>query len=211
MISKLYYITQDHPEWTHVELCEKVCQAGVKLVQLRMKHASNQDFLDAAKRCREITRSYGAKLIINDNVEIAIKCQADGVHVGQNDLNVKEVRAMVGEDFLIGGTANLAEQVIEHVQNGADYVGVGPFRFTATKEKLSPILGLEGYQSILKTLRENDIEVPMYAIGGIKSEDLPGLVEAGVYGVAVSGLLTSSEVNAETVNELMNKMTYADA
>lgn len=211
MSSKLYYITQDHPQWSHVELCEKVCKAGVRLVQLRMKNANEALFLAAAMQCIEITKTYGAQLIINDKVEIALKCQADGVHVGQEDLSVKEVRALLGPDALIGGTANTFEQVLEHAANGANYVGVGPYRFTETKKNLSPVLGLEGYRKILKQLKQEAIQIPLYAIGGIQAEDLKQLAEAGVYGVAVSGLLSSENVSAEMVHELMNQMNYADA
>lgn len=151
--------------------------------------------IDAKKICDE----FGAKLSINDHPAIAAQVNAYGVHVGKLDVPVKEARSIAGDQSWLGGTANTIEDVLAHVNDGVDYVGVGPFRFTTTKEKLSPILGLEGYQQMMAQLGS---KVPVLAIGGILLEDIPALKEAGVYGVAVSGLITHAVDKKEMVQKI---------
>ena len=91
--------------------------------------------------------AYGSRLIINDRVEVAVAVDADGVHVGKEDMPVREARRMMGEGKIVGGTANTVEDIREHYRGGADYIGLGPYRYTTTKKKLSPVLGLEGYRA----------------------------------------------------------------
>ena len=202
MISSLQYITQDHSDYSHFELVKQAVDAGVDWVQLRIKNVSDDVFLQEALKCREYTLKHGVKLIINDQVKIAKQVSADGVHVGQDDMPINEVRDLLGDKFIIGGTANTLDQIMTHVQNGADYVGVGPFRFTKTKDKLSPILGLEGYDQIIKTLKINQVDIPVIAIGGIELSDIESIKETGVHGIAVSGLITHSENQKELINSI---------
>ena len=104
-------------------------------------------------------------------MELVKQIGADGVHLGKLDMPIKEARERLGKDFIIGGTANTFEDIRQHAADGADYIGCGPFRFTTTKQKLSPILGLDGYHSILTQMREKGITIPVVAIGGITRED----------------------------------------
>ncbi|MTI22060.1 thiamine phosphate synthase [Fulvivirga sp. RKSG066] len=202
MISRLQYITQDHSGKTHAQLCEEACKAGVKWVQLRMKDTSYETYLEEAKACREITKSYKATLIINDNLSIALESRADGVHLGLLDMPVREARLQSPDEFIIGGTANTIEDVERHIADGADYVGMGPYKYTTTKKKLSPILGLEGYQKALGQLSTRDF--PIVAIGGITQNDIYQLKKIGMHGVAVSGLITHS-ADKHTMVEEINK------
>jgi thiamine-phosphate pyrophosphorylase len=125
-----------------------------------------------AKAVKEICNGYKATLIINDNVYLAQQIAADGVHLGLTDMGIPEARRILGTYKIIGATANTFEDVLTHVQNTANYIGLGPFQFTTTKQKLSPILGLEGYRSILQKLKQQRVEIPIYAIGGITSENV---------------------------------------
>jgi thiamine-phosphate pyrophosphorylase len=124
------------------------------------------------------------------------------VHVGAADLSVREARRIVGEGKIVGGTANTLEDIREHYRGGADYIGLGPYRYTTTKEKLSPILGLEGYRRVMRQLEAERIGIPVMAIGGIGAADVGALLEAGVYGVAFSGLLVQAEDRAGLVRGL---------
>jgi len=210
MIDRLQYITQDH-EISHEDLCREACEAGVNWVQLRMKNASDATYEATAKACREITRTYNAKLIINDRLDLALACGADGVHLGLEDLDTGEARKQVPEGFIIGGTANTFEQIQHHYNNGVDYVGVGPFRFTITKNKLSPILGLEGYREILGKMKDANIQLPLIAIGGILTNDVSELIQTKVHGIAISGLITNASDKTTLVKELINSLRYATA
>ncbi|MNE56422.1 Thiamine-phosphate synthase [compost metagenome] len=129
--------------------------------------------------------------------------------MGLTDTKIDEARAILGSTKIIGGTANTFEDIENHVQNGCDYIGLGPFRFTATKEKLSPILGLSGYYEILQKLKKNKIDIPVYAIGGITVRDVSPLMETGVFGIAVSGIITESDEKEKLIQQLKEKL-YAD-
>jgi len=184
-IEKLQYITHTSPSLDHCELAQKACKGGIKWVQLRVKDQVTEEWLDTAKRAKKICEEHGAALIINDNVEIAKLVGADGVHLGKDDMSPVEARQILGENCIIGGTANTFEDVQNAVSKGVDYVGLGPFRFTITKEKLSPKLALEGYQKIVEACQKHDIEIPLVAIGGIRVEDVEEILKTGVHGVAV--------------------------
>jgi thiamine-phosphate pyrophosphorylase len=154
-----------------------------------MKEASDEEMLAAAKETRRICDEWGALLIVNDRVAVALSSGADGVHVGLEDMPVAEARRMLGPGKIIGGTANTAEDIIGHYRQGADYAGAGPLRYTSTKKNLSPVLGMEGYRWIMERLASVRIQIPVVAIGGIGPGDVTGLLGSGVYGIAFSGML----------------------
>jgi len=145
-INDLYFITMDDAPLTHLQQVEAACRAGIQLIQLRMKLADNAAFREVAGAAKQICDEWGVRLIINDRVEVAREVGAYGVHLGKEDMTVAEARVILGEDFVIGGTANTIEDIRLHYSQGADYIGLGPYRWTGTKKNLSPILGLEGYQ-----------------------------------------------------------------
>ena len=150
-----------------------------------------------------LCKQYEAIFIIDDHVELAKKLQADGVHLGLKDMPVREARQVLGEEFLIGGTANTFEDIVQHWQGGADYIGCGPFRYTDTKKNLSPVLGLEGYASILRQMREADIPLPVVAIGGITRTDIPAILQTGVRGIALSGTVLRAEDPVQEMREIL--------
>jgi len=206
MFDKLYYISQgDQPEDQLRDLREAF-EAGCKLVQLRIKNGSDEDVLQVAQQAKTLSVFHEAKLIINDMVELAKEVDADGIHLGLTDLSVAEARRILGETKIIGGTANTLKDVLQRIDERCDYIGLGPLRFTPTKEKLSPVLGFEGYKSILSEINGSGLSMPVYAIGGVTASDIEELKEIGVYGVAVSGIISKSEQKAHLVKELERKL-----
>ncbi|MGJ5640929.1 thiamine phosphate synthase [Formosa sp. S-31] len=187
MISKLHYITQGNSPEAHLNHLENACRFGADWIQLRMKQFETIVVLETAKKAREITRLYGARLIINDFYEIAKAVEADGVHLGQTDACPKKVRSVLGTDFIIGGTANSLEHCKTLLEKNIDYIGLGPYRYTTTKTKLEPLLGISGYSTILQKL---NTDVPVIGIGGITTKGLSALLNTGLHGVAVSGEIT---------------------
>ena len=193
MIARLHYITQDIPGYTHAQLVALACQGGVSWVQLRLKNTPDEAWRQAALETLAVCREYDAKLIINDHVQLAQEIGADGVHLGLQDMPTDEARKQLGPNFIIGGTANTFADIQKHVAAGVDYIGLGPFRFTPTKENLSPVLGLAGYQHLLQQCREAGITQPIIAIGGIGMADIEPLLQTKVYGIALSSAINKSE------------------
>lgn len=178
-------------------------EGGCRWVQLRMKNASVDEICPIALQAQALCKAAGATFVIDDHVELVKEIGADGVHLGKNDMPIDEARNILGEKFIIGGTANTFEDVVMHYKNSANYIGCGPFRFTTTKEKLSPVLGLEGYRGIVKQMRENDINIPIVAIGGINAEDIPAIMETGITGIALSGTVLRAENPVEEMKKLI--------
>ncbi|NHA02844.1 thiamine phosphate synthase [Mucilaginibacter sp. HC2] len=190
MIHKLHYISQPPTNGTHLTAIKAALNAGCKWIQLRVKDAPENLILEYALEARALCEEFGAKLIVNDHPEIALKAGAYGLHLGLQDMPIAQARQIVGNQMIIGGTANTFEHVEQRVTEGADYIGLGPYRFTRTKQKLSPILGLEGYQAILEKVRSAGINIPIIAIGGIEPDDIQAIMQTGIYGVAISGAIT---------------------
>ena len=169
---------------------EAACAGGVRWIQLRIKNASPEVWEQAARATLLVCRRYNAVLIINDNPALARAIGADGVHLGKADMSPAEARRLLGADFIIGGTANSFADIEQLTAAGANYIGLGPFRFTTTKQNLSPILGLTGYHTLLAQVRTTGSAVPIVGIGGIALADVPALLATGLHGVAVSGAIT---------------------
>ncbi|MCJ8165134.1 thiamine phosphate synthase [Pontibacter sp. E15-1] len=199
MISKLHYITQQQPGFTHAMAAEAACRAGVDWLQLRVKGQPDAVWKDQALQTKAICRHYGCTFILNDNAALAAEVDADGVHLGQQDMPPVEARALLGPNKIIGGTANTFADIERLAAQGVDYIGLGPFRFTRTKQNLSPILGLEGYTALLRQCREAGILIPIIAIGGIEVSDLPQLLSTGVHGVAVSSAIAQATDRSDAV------------
>ena len=204
MIDKLHYISQKPSKGTQLDAIEAVLLAGGKWIQLRVKDQPLPEILDLAIQSRKLCEQHGAQLIVNDYPAIAVQAAAHGVHLGLSDMPVAEARAIMGPDRIIGGTANTFEHIVQRVAEGADYVGLGPYRFTTTKQNLSPVIGLEGYRLIMEKVRRAGFTIPIIAIGGILAADIPHLIQEGLYGVSMSGSLTNQaalEKILQAVNE----------
>ncbi|WP_437368840.1 thiamine phosphate synthase [Maribacter litoralis] len=195
MIPTLHYISQGKTPEEHLDHIQKACTAGAELVQLRLKKLPGKVVWETAKKAREITEKYQTRLIINDFYKIAAAVKADGVHLGKTDTCPTVARKELSSWQIIGGTANTLEDCETLIDKNVDYIGLGPFRFTETKENLSPVLGLNGYLTILEELKA---EIPVIAIGGIVMDDVIEIMKTGVHGIAVSGEITR---NFNTISE----------
>lgn len=194
----LQFITHYTNTISYLDSVRLALEGGCRWVQLRMKGASEEEMLTVALEAQRMCREAGATFIIDDHVELVRRIGADGVHLGKNDMPIDEARSILGSGFIIGGTANTFDDVLMHHRRGADYIGCGPFRFTTTKEKLSPVLGLEGYRSIMEQMKAAGLDMPVVAIGGITAADIPSIMATGVTGIALSGsVLRAADPAAE--------------
>lgn len=200
---KLQFIT--HPTSHHdvVEGGARALAGGCRWVQLRHKDADYETLCDEAQKLSAMCRRAGGVFIIDDHVEIVNRTGADGIHLGKNDMPVAEARAVLGPGKIIGATANTFADIESAAGAGADYIGLGPFRFTTTKKNLSPMLGLEGYRYILRKCRDAGITLPVVAIGGITDADIPAIMHTGVDGIAASStILEAADPSAATAQLL---------
>lgn len=194
----LQFITHTTANISYEESAMIALRGGCRWIQLRMKSASDDEVRPIAERLLAECRKFDATFILDDRVELAQNINADGVHLGQNDMPVREARAKLGDGFIIGATANTPEQAISAIHQGADYLGCGPYRYTTTKTNLAPVLGLEGYRAIIAKLDKLLLRTPIVAIGGIEVEDVSDLLDTGVSGIAISGaILRATDPEAE--------------
>lgn len=196
-MDRIYFITHKNEKYSYIDSAKLALDCGIRLIQLRMKQASEVEMLNTAYILKEECDKYGAKLIVNDNADLALKIGANGVHIGQNDEAISIVRNKIKENQIIGMTCNTKEQILKAIEQKADYIGLGPYRFTNTKQNLSPILGIEGYRNL-------DCDIPIYAIGGIRLEDVEKLSQTKVYGIALSSLILESKEPEKLIKELRN-------
>ena len=199
----IQFISHSNERCSYLDGIRLALEGGCKWVQLRMKDAPDEQVAQLGVQARELCERYGAKLILDDRVELVAKTGADGVHLGKNDMPIAQAREILGPGKIIGGTANTFEDIVAHWKAGADYIGCGPFRFTTTKKNLSPILGLEGYRDIVARMKDAGITLPLVAIGGITAEDIPAILETGVDGIAVSGTVLRAEDPAAEMAKLI--------
>lgn len=207
-MKQLQFISHFNGRYGYLDGIRLALEGGCRWVQLRMKDASAEEILACAKQAAPLCRSYDAVFLLDDHVELVERCGADGVHLGKHDLPVDEARAILGPERIIGGTANTLEDVLRLHRQGADYIGCGPFRFTTTKKQLSPVLGLEGYRSIVAGMREHGVDIPIVGIGGITPEDIDALMETGLDGIALSGTILGAEdpvAQTELIIKKLNK------
>ena len=191
----LQFITHQTENYSYLESARMALEGGCKWIQLRMKEASPEEVEAVALQLKPLCKAKEAILILDDHVELAKKLEVDGVHLGKKDMPIGEARQILGEAFIIGGTANTFEDVKLHHAAGADYLGIGPFRFTTTKKNLSPVLG---------QMNEAGIRIPIVAIGGIVAEDIPAIMETGVNGIALSGAILQAPDPVEETKRILN-------
>lgn len=202
MFSKLQYISQGETAAIQLKNINEALDAGCNWVQLRFKNAAEYELKKTAEEVKKLCDTYHATFIINDHPQVAKAVDAEGVHLGLTDMLIKEAAEIVGTGKIIGGTANTLQDVLQRVQEGCSYVGLGPMRFTTTKKKLSPVLGLQGYKNIMDELKLRNIDIPIYAIGGILTEDISAILQTGIYGLAVSGIISNHANKKELVKEI---------
>lgn len=197
---RLQFITHGASAVEVTDGAVKAVEGGCRWVQVRMKDAPIHEVEEAVRELAPLRISHGVTLLVDDHVELAARLSClDGVHIGKNDMPVQEARKLLGPGKILGATANTFSDLKAAVAAGADYVGLGPFRFTTTKKNLSPVLGTEGYARILREYLDEGLAAPVVAIGGITDGDIPGIMQTGVQGIAVSGsILRAADPAHET-------------
>ena len=208
-MEKVQFITHYTERYSYLDSARMALEGGCRWIQLRMKDAAENEILPVAAEVRKLCNDYGAIFIIDDHVELVKEIRADGVHLGKNDMPVAEARRILGEEYIIGGTANTYEDVKKHWLDGVNYIGCGPFRYTTTKQKLSPILGLEGYKKIIRQMRADNINLPIVAIGGITFADIPSVMQTGVTGIALSGTVLRADNPVEEMQRILTETNQA--
>lgn len=203
----LQFITHRNEQLDEVEASRLALEGGCRWIQLRMKDASHDEIVAAARKIMPLCREYEAVFLIDDHVDICAEVGADGVHLGKNDMDPAEARAILGNKAIIGGTCNTFAD-IQNIHDKVDYIGLGPFRFTTTKKKLSPVLGLDGYRNIVWQCRERGINTPIVAIGGITEADIIDIMNSGPNGIALSGTIMNADKPVETTERLVKTLRY---
>ena len=191
-MKQIQFITHENSRFSYADGAEMALKGGCRWIQLRMKEASDAEFIAVAEKIAPICREYGATFILDDRVHLVNICRANGVHLGRNDMPVADARNLLGEKMIIGSTANTIDDIERLWRDGADYIGCGPYRFTTTKKNLSPILGLNGYLHITNEMKQRGIQLPIVAIGGITAADIEPLLATGIDGIAVSGAILNA-------------------
>lgn len=176
---------------------EVIVKAGATMIQLREKDLDFADFVEEGKKIKAITDKYKIPFIINDNIEVALAVNADGLHVGQSDMDAKDVRAMIGSDKILGVSAQTVEQALLAEQNGADYIGVGAVFSTSTKADADDV-SFEALKAIC-----NSASIPVVVIGGINEKNVMELKGSGIDGIAVISAIFAATDKSEAAKKLL--------
>ncbi len=202
----LQFITHPSERYSIAEEVQMALEGGCKWIQLRLKDATDEEFRQTALEIIPMCKENEAFLVFDDRVELAMEMSVHGVHLGKNDMNPLVARETMGAEAIIGCTANTAADIKAFRGWDVDYVGLGPFRHTTTKAKLSPLLGLEGYAAIVKEVRRADILLPIVAIGGITIDDIAPLMATGVNGVAMSGAIINADDPVDYTRRVLQRL-----
>ena len=195
----LQYITNTQCGVPVKDQVRAVLDGGGRWIQVRMKDASDEEIAKVIDAIMPMGLETEAFLILNDRVELAKKLNVGGVHLGRQDMLPSQARVVLGAAAVIGVTANTFEDVKAVRSLDIDYIGIGPYRFTETKKNLAPVLGLDGIREICHKMQKEEILIPKVAVGDVKIEDVPTLMDAGVNGVAVSGAIAfAKDIREET-------------
>ncbi|MCO5247682.1 MAG: thiamine phosphate synthase [Chitinophagales bacterium] len=206
LISRLHIITQDLENFSHIDQIRVACESGADWIQLRIKDTVYDKWKQIAEASKNICKEYGAKLIVNDSVQFAINIKADGVQLGYDDMPVHSARMLLGDEAIIGGSANTLEEAIKIYNEGANYIIVGPYKFTPNKKEMHHLLGVEGYDEMIDNLHNRGIDIPIIAIGGIRRNDLSSLLTTKIHGVAVSSAIFSDKHPSEAVKYFIHEI-----
>ena len=194
----LYAVTDRHwlGDRTLYDVVRESLDGGVTFLQLREKNLDDESFFEEAVKLQEMARDYGVPFVVNDNVDIAVRMNADGVHVGQSDMEAGNVRALIGPDKILGVSAQTVEQAVLAEERGADYLGVGAVFPTGSKDDAEDV-SFETLKAICEA-----VSIPVVAIGGITAENTPKLAGSGICGIAVISAIYAKEDILEAASQL---------
>ena len=206
-ISRFHYLTQDLPQRSHIEQAEIACKAGANWLQYRCFSKTDEEMIQELHQVASICDDWGATLILTDHYHLLDKVDAQGVHIEDMGADFVSIRKFIGDDKTLGASANTLAQIERISESGVvDYAGCGPFTHTDTKPNDLPLLGIEGYKAINEAMKRLGIDLPVLAIGGIKSEHIESLMETGIYGIAVSSAINLAENPSEVLREFYKKI-----
>lgn len=206
-ISKLHCLTQDLPNLSHTEQVQMACEGGANWIQYRCFSKTDEEMLAELHPIATICDDWGATLIITDHSHLVHLADIQGVHIEDIDADLTLVREQIGESKTLGVSAVNIEQIKRHIKNTADYIACGPFAHTATKANDFPYWGLAGYQTIVETLKNEDLKLPIIAAGGITTEDVEAIMNTGVDGIAVCAAINASDNITEAYSEI-HRLVY---
>lgn len=193
-VERFHYLTQDLPGRTHLEQVEQACEAGAKWIQYRCFTKSDEELVEELHQIAAVCDDWGTTLILTDHYHLLDQVDAQGVHLEDMDADFSGIRETIGPEKTLGASANTFGQIERIAKSGAvDYVGFGPFAHTDTKPNNYPLLGYGGYASVISQMRQNEIETPVLAVGGVQVGDVEELMATGIYGIAVSAAINQSE------------------
>lgn len=206
-ISRFHYLTQDLPGRSHAEQTQIACEAGANWIQYRCLTKPDEEMIPEIHQVAAICDDWGATLILTDHYHLLDKVDAQGVHIEDMNADFSAIRDIITDEKTLGASANTFADVQRIARSGAvDYAGCGPYAFTDTKPNDYPLLGVQGYLEIIKQMAESQINLPLLAVGGIKSEDVDDLMRTGIYGIAVSAAVNLADDPGEVFREIYKKL-----
>ena len=203
-IEKLQFITHDIIQHSHIEQAQIACEAGAKWIQYRCLSKADEELLADINSIANICDDWGATLIVTNHIHLKGKADIQGFHIEDMDADFIALRKQIGDEYTLGGSANSVDNLIRLAKEGADYAGFGPFKVTTTKPTNSPLLGVQGYAVAMQTLKQQDIDLPILAVGGVTLQDIDPLLAAGVYGIAASSAINQSDDMYQTYRDFYN-------
>lgn len=203
-IEKLHFITHDIPQHTHVAQAQIACEAGAKWIQYRCLSKADDELLADINVIANICDDWGATLIVTNHIHLKGKADIQGFHIEDMDANFIALRKQLGDEFTLGGSSNTIENLMRLANEGADYAGFGPFKVTTTKPNNSPLLGVQGYTEAMQTLKLQEIDLPILAVGGVTLEDVDALLATGIYGISASSAINQAEDMYQAYKDFYN-------
>jgi thiamine-phosphate pyrophosphorylase len=207
-IEKLQFITHDIEQHSHIEQARIACEAGAKWIQYRCFTKSDDELLKDINVIAELCDDWGATLIVTDHIHLNGKADIQGFHIEDMDADFRQLREELGEAITIGGSSNTLEGLLRIAEEGADYAGFGPFKVTTTKPNNAPLLGLEGYKNAITILQQQQIELPVLAVGGVTLNDIDDLLKTGVFGIAASSAINQAEDMRSAYLDFYDKVIF---
>ena len=208
-LARIQYITHPDEDFNELSWVHRLHENGINWIQLRLKEEDvvrrfpDKHYLayfhEVADKMRLITNALGITFTVNDELEVASFSNADGIHIGQEDATPEFIYGRLNHSKMIGGTANSFAEMLHFSKIPMTYFGVGPLRVTSTKSSLKPVLGTSGYAALIQTMKSEGIDTPVFAIGGVVPTDVLSLLNAGVYGIAVSGAIFQEQHSSEVI------------
>lgn len=206
-ISKFHYLTQDLPGRSHIDQVQLACESGANWIQYRCLTKNDEDLLNEMLIIASICDDWGATLIVTDHIHLINKADVQGVHIEDMQADFSAIRASIGPDKTLGASANTFEDIQRIVESGVvDYIGCGPYALTLTKPNDYPLLGIQGYKTIITQMIKANIDIPVLAVGGIGFEDIEPLMLTGIFGIAVSSAINLSENPEKALKDIYKQL-----